>query len=730
MKMNYKKGLIFLALVLLAGAYFVFDLGALFNLGYLKSRQAEFKEFYARHQMLTILVFSGIYMVMAMLSLPGATTMTLAGGAIFGFVLGVVVVSIASTLGATLAFFNCRYLFRDVIQERYKDKLEVINRGVERDGALYLLMLRLSPVFPFFFVNAAFAKTYLKMFTYAWVSQVGMLPGTMVYVNAGTQLSKLESLRGILSPEVLFSFILLGIFPILSKKAVEWIKHRRTRKRYRKPRQFDFNVAVLGAGSGGLVAAYIAAAVKAKVALIEKDKMGGDCLNTGCVPSKALIRSAKVLHQARRARDWGFESAQIDFDFAQVMERVQDVVKTVEPHDSEERYRQLGVEVIRGEAKILNPYTLQVQGKEYTARNIIIATGARPLVPPIPGVDQVKPLTSDTIWKIRKLPSRLVVVGGGPIGCELAQAFARFGSQVTLLEGMNHLLLKEDPEVSDFIRQRFEAEGIRVLTGHMVEAFERQRGQKVVTCDCEGEKITISCDEILMALGRKANVTGFGLEELGVEIRPNGTIEVDPFLRANYPNIYAVGDVTGPFQFTHAASHQAWYASVNSLFSPLKKFKADYSVLPWTTFTDPEVARVGINETEARERGIPYEVVSYDLADLDRAITDGEAHGFVRILIPEGKDKILGVTIVSAHAGEMLPEFVLAMKHGLGLNKILGLIHAYPTFNEANKMAAGVWKKTHAPEKALKWLEKFHRWRRGGSTQPESPALGGVETSG
>ncbi|MFQ6612587.1 MAG: dihydrolipoyl dehydrogenase [Fidelibacterota bacterium] len=723
MKFNYKKRFIFLALILFIAAYFTFDLNAVFNLEFLKDRQVEFRVFYIQHRLLTILIFSTVYILMAMLSLPGATIMTLAGGTIFGFILGVIVVSVASTLGATLAFFNCRYLFRNTIQERYKNKLEVINRGVERDGALYLLMLRLSPAFPFFFINAAFAKTYLKMFTYAWVSQLGMLPGTIVLINAGTQLSRLESLSGILSPGILISFALLGVFPILSKKVVNMLKNRRNRKKFKKPQHCDYNVIVLGAGSGGLVVAYIASAVKARVALLEKNKMGGDCLNTGCVPSKAFIRSAKMLHYATRAKEWGFESTQVNFDFAQVMERVQIVIKTIEPHDSEERYRSLGVEVYTGEAKILDPYRVEIQGQVLTTRNIVVATGAGPLVPPVPGLESVQPLTSDTIWNLRKLPPHLVVVGGGPIGCELAQAFARFGSRVTLLEGMNRLLLKEDPEVSALVKNQFEKEGITVLTGHMVEAFENQEGQKTVTCDCEGEKIKINGDEILIALGRKANVNGFGLEKLGVEIRPNGTIEVDAFLRTNYPNIYAVGDVTGPYQFTHAAGHQAWYASVNSLFSPLKKFKVDYRVLPWTTFTDPEVARVGLNETEAREQGISHEVITYDLAELDRAITDGENQGFIRILVPPGKDKILGVTMVAAHAGDMLTEFVMAMKHGIGLNKILGLIHSYPTFGEANKLAAGVWKKKHAPATALKWLEKFHGWRR------KSPPAHGNQTA-
>ena len=707
-----KKIILLLLIATVLACFFIFDLGQYLDFQYLKTQQAQLAEFYSKNQVFTISVYSGLYIVIAMLSLPGATIMTLAGGAIFGLLYGTIIVSIASTIGATLAMINCRYLFRNAFQEKLKPVMKKVNHGVDKDGALFLFMSRLSPVFPFFLVNAAFAKTYINVFTYALVSQIGMLPGTAVFVNAGTQISKMESIGSILSLNMIFAFALLGIFPLASKKAVQWLKNRKLNKSVKKPKSYDYNMIVIGAGSGGLVSAYIAAAVKAKVALIEKHKMGGDCLNTGCVPSKAFIRSAKMLHYAKRAKDWGFDSTKVEYDFANVMDRVQNVIKKIEPHDSVERYTELGVKVYEGEAKIIDPYRVEVNGEILTTKNIVIATGARPLMPSIPGMDEVQPLTSDSLWNIRKLPTRLVVVGGGPIGCELAQAFSRFGSKVTLLEGMNRLLLKEDLEVSEAVRTKFEAEGITVLTGHMVEGLQSEGGSKVVTCNCQDEKINIECDEIIMALGRKANVTGFGLEELGVEIRKNGTIETDDFLRTNYPNIFAVGDVTGPYQFTHFAAHQAWYAAVNSLFSPFKKFKTDYRVIPWTTFTDPEVARVGINEQEAEEQGLDFEVTRYGLDDLDRAIADGEDHGFVKVITPKGKDKILGATIVGSHAGDILTEFVLAMKHGLGLNKILGTIHTYPTIGEANKYLAGNWKKAHAPEGLLNWIEKFHGWRR------------------
>ncbi|MBC8401259.1 MAG: dihydrolipoyl dehydrogenase [Candidatus Marinimicrobia bacterium] len=707
-----QKIILTVLIIALVAVYFIFDLGQFLNFEYLKEQQVQFQVFYQQNRLLTIGTFALTYIGVTMLSIPGAVILTLAGGAIFGFWLGTIVVSFASTSGATLAFFNCRYLFRDLFQDKLKDKLKIINAGVERDGALFLFTMRLAPLFPFFLVNAAFAKTFLNIWTFGWVSQIGMLAGTMVYVNAGTQLAKLESLAGILSPQMLLAFILLGIFPLLAKKGAEIIKRRKVMRKFKRPKKFDYNIVVIGAGSGGLVVAYIAAAVKAKVALIEKQKMGGDCLNTGCVPSKALLRSAKMLHYAKRAEDWGFKSTEVNFDFADVMERVQGIIKQIEPHDSVERFTSLGVEVFEGEAQVVDPFRVRVNGVTLTTRNIILASGAAPLIPPIPGIKEVNPLTSDSLWQIRKLPERLIVVGGGPIGSEMAQAMSRFGSKVSLVEAYDCVLYREDKDVSDHLCQTFVNEGIDVLVNHRVKKFEMQADHKVVICESDGKEVRIECDEVLLALGRKANISGYGLEELGVELRNNDTIQVDEFLRTNYPNIYAVGDVTGPFQFTHFASHQAWYAAVNSLFSPLKKFKADYRVIPWTTFTDPEVARVGINEKEAQEKNIAYEVVKYDIGELDRAIADGENNGFVKILTVPGKDKILGVTIIGPHAGDILGEFVTAMKYKLGLNKILGTIHVYPTISEANKYAAGNWKKAHAPQKILRWLKKFHAWRR------------------
>jgi pyruvate/2-oxoglutarate dehydrogenase complex dihydrolipoamide dehydrogenase (E3) component/uncharacterized membrane protein YdjX (TVP38/TMEM64 family) len=712
--MGRNRLIILLIIAILITLFFAFDLGQYLSLDYMKLKQTEFETIRQQSPWTTALVFFLVYVVVTALSLPGATVMTLVIGAVFGLGWGLLLVSFASTLGATLAFVISRFLLRETVQSKFGDRLAALNAGIEKDGAFYLFGLRLVPIFPFFIINLVMGLTPIRTWTFAWVSQLGMLAGTLVYVNAGTQLGKIESLSGILSAPLLFSFALLGVFPLIAKKILEAVKARKALSAYTKPDSFDTNIVVIGAGSGGLVASYIAAAVKAKITLIEKHKMGGDCLNTGCVPSKALIRSARFLAQSRRAVEFGFKTAEVDFDFADVMERVSRVVKTVEPHDSVERYTGLGVEVIEGEAQITSPFCVEINGREIRTKNIIVATGARPFVPPIDGIDQIDYFTSDNLWEIRQLPKRLLVLGGGPIGCELAQSFARFGSAVTIVEMAPRLMIREDDDVVALVAERFRDEGIDLRMGHKAKAFRLEGERKLLVAEYNGEDVTIEFDQLLVAVGRAANVSGFGLEELGVRLTERRTIEVNEFLQTNFPNIYACGDVAGPYQFTHTAAHQAWYAAVNALFAGFKRFRVDYSVIPFATFTDPEVARVGLNELEALEKNVAYEVTIYGLDDLDRAIADGENFGFVKVLTVPGKDKILGATIVGEHAGDLIAEFVAAMKHGFGLNKILGTIHIYPTWTEGNKYAAGNWKRAHKPDRLLHWVEQFHTWRRGG----------------
>jgi pyruvate/2-oxoglutarate dehydrogenase complex dihydrolipoamide dehydrogenase (E3) component/uncharacterized membrane protein YdjX (TVP38/TMEM64 family) len=680
-----------------------------FSFDNLKAQQSALEGWRERHPWGAALGFFAVYIAFTSLSLPAAAILTVLAGAIFGPWLGVLLVSFASAIGATLAMLLARFVLRDWVQRRFHAPLQGINRGIEKEGAFYLFTLRLVPAFPYFLINLAMGLTPIRAWTFYWVSQVAMFPATVLYVNAGTQLARLDSLRGILSWQLVGVLVLLGIFPLAAKKTLDFARARRVYARWKKPARFERNLVVIGAGSAGLVAAYIAAAVRAKVTLIEKGRMGGDCLNTGCVPSKALIRSARLVAQIRDAHRFGLRSATAEVDFAAIMERVQRVIRDIEPHDSVERYTQLGVECISGRARITSPWSVEVNGRTLTTRSIVIATGAEPFVPPIPGIDAVGCLTSETVWNLRELPQRLLVLGGGPIGCELAQAFARLGSQVTQVEMLPRILPREDAEFSEMVAQQMRADGVRLLTGHKAARFLNH----TLVCEHQGTEKQIPFDALLCAVGRVARTKGFGLEELGIGLTKARTIETNEFLQTVYPNIYACGDVAGPYQFTHVGAHQAWFASVNALFGFARKFRADYSVIPWATFTEPEVARVGLNELEAKERGVPYEVTVYGLDDLDRAIADGTAHGRVKVLTRPGSDRVLGATIAGEHAGDLIAEFVAAMRHGFGLNKILGTIHIYPTLAEANKYAAGAWKKAHAPQRVLGALEKLHAWRRG-----------------
>jgi pyruvate/2-oxoglutarate dehydrogenase complex dihydrolipoamide dehydrogenase (E3) component/uncharacterized membrane protein YdjX (TVP38/TMEM64 family) len=709
---SYGRIALVLLLVGAVAAFFLLGLGQYLTLENLKAQQAGLAAFVAREPVLAIGGFFLLYVAVTGLSLPGAAILTLAAGAIFGLLLGTMIVSFASVMGATLAFLSSRYILRDWVKARFGERVAAIDRGIEKDGAFYLLTLRLIPVFPFFLINLAMGLTAMRVLTYALVSQIGMLPGTIVYVLAGTQLAAIESTSDILSPALIGSFVLLGLFPLLAKFVVGWVKGRRVYKGWKRPKRFDRNLVVIGAGAGGLVTAYIGATVRAKVTLIEAHKMGGDCLNTGCVPSKAIIRSARAAHEMRHADAFGLEPAEPKVPFRAVMDRVHEIIRHIEPADSVERFTGLGVDVRQGYARIVDPWTVEIDGKErITTRAIVIAAGGEPAVPDLPGLAEAGYLTSDTMWDALsgrdELPARVAILGGGPIGTEMAQAFARLGSAVTQVERGPRILPREDEEVSAFVQQTLVAEGVRLLTDHQALRVD---GKALIARGPNGE-VSIPFDEIIVAVGRKARLTGYGLEELGVET--DRTVITNDFLQTRLSNIYAAGDVAGPYQFTHVAAHQAWFAAVNALFGSFRKFRADYRVMPWVTYTDPEVAHVGHNEVSAAEANLPYEVVRYELGHLDRAVTESANTGFVKLLVQPGKDRVLGATIVAHNAGEMLAPWVLAMKHGLGLNKMLGTIHAYPTMAEANKYAAGEWKKAHKPERVLNLLERYHGWRRG-----------------
>ncbi len=720
--MKASRWLLLLALALALGLFFALDLGRFLTLDALQQRQQLFADWYARKPWELRGAYFALYFAVAALALPGAALLTLAGGAIFGFGWGLLLVSFASSLGATASFRIARLLLRDWVQARFATQLAEINAGVQRAGWLYLLSLRLIPVVPFFLINLTMGLTSLRSWTFYWVSQLGMLVGTAVYVNAGIQLGALHSLSDVASPVLLGSLALLGLLPLLLRRVWRHLERRRVYVRWKgvKPRRFDRNLVVIGAGAGGLVSAYIAAAVKAKVTLVEAHQMGGDCLNTGCVPSKALLRSARMAHQMRYADAYGLRPAEPVFDFKLLMQRVQQVIADIAPHDSVARYTALGVDVVQGHATITNPWTVEIAlngggTQVLTTRSIVIAAGAQPVVPPLPGLDQVGYLTSETMWAhlatLDTLPDRWVVLGGGPIGCELAQAFARLGAQVTQVEMADRLLLREDDEVSAITQAALEADGVRVLTGHQALRCELQGDSKQLVLLHQGQELRVPFDRLLCAVGRAARLSGYGLEALG--IATDKTVVTDDHLQTLYPNIYAAGDVAGPYQLTHVAAHQAWYATVNALFGDFKRFAVHYRAIPQATFTDPEIARVGLNVREAQGRGVAYDVTRFELAELDRAIADSATRGFVQVLTVPGKDRILGVSIVGAQAAELLAEYVLAMQHGLGLGKILGTVHSYPTMAEANKYAAGAWRRAHQPQALLRWLQRFQDWRRG-----------------
>lgn len=712
--MNLKRGILLIIIVMMIAAFFIFDIGQYLTLESLKAHQQDLAGYIESNWLQAFIIYFVIYVTATALSLPGAVILTLGAGALFGLGFGLLLASFASTIGATLAFLVSRFLLRDWVKSTFSERIKAIDKGVEKDGPFYLLSLRLVPIFPFFVINLVMGVTSIKTVTYYLVSQVGMLIGTAVYVNAGTQLAEIEAVSDIASKELILSFVLLGIFPIIAKLILNFIKQKRVYKGWQKPKTFDRNMVVIGAGSAGLVTAYIAAAVKASVTLVEKHKMGGDCLNTGCVPSKSLLHASKLAHTHKVSANAGVNYQAPEVDFKAVMSQVHNVIKTIEPHDSIERYESLGVKVVTGSATIVSPWQVDIQTADgvqsLTTKNIIIATGASAFVPPIPGLQDIDYLTADNLWDLTEQPKRLVVLGGGPIGSELSQAFGRLGTQVTQVEMLPQLLAKEDPDAAQYLYDQLIKDGVDVRLNTKATAIEKTDEGKFIILEKDGKQEKLPFDEILIAVGRMANLKGFGLEKLGIET--NRVVVTNEMLQTKYPNILAAGDVAGPYQFTHTAAHQAWYAAVNALFRPFKTFKVDYRVIPWATFTDPEIATVGLNEQAAKEQNIEYEVTRYDIGGLDRALADDHARGFVKVLTPPGKDKILGATIVGAQAGELIAEFVLAMKYNLGMNKILGTIHIYPTMAEASKYAAGNWKKAHAPEKLLKFVERFHAWRR------------------
>ncbi len=709
--MNKIRLLLLVGVAAVLGSWFVFDLERYVGLELVQSQLGALQAFKEENFPLTALIYFAVYVLMAAFSIPGALLMTLLGGALFGLLWGTVIISFASSVGATAAFLIARTLLHDWVQKRYGKKLEPINRGIRKDGGFYLFTIRMVPLFPFFLVNLAMSLTPIRWPTFYIASQSGMLLSTAVFVNAGSELASITSLSGLVSGSVLFSIALVGVTPLVARFIVGGLQRRKLARKFGRPRKFDVDTVVIGGGAAGLVASLIVAHARAKVILIERERMGGDCLYTGCVPSKALLRSGQIKSLIDNAARFGVKDAGGKVDFPAVMARIREIIARIEPHDSPERFTSLGVECVAGEAKIESPYTVRVNDRRITTRSIILATGARPLVPQIPGLDRIDYLTSDTVWNLESLPQRLLVVGGGPIGCELSQAFSNLGSQVTQVEMAPRILFREDADVAEVLAEQFAGQGIKMLTGHKVVRFGTDANGDFMEAEYQGGSIREYFDRVLLALGRKPNVEGFGLEELELPLTAGGAVEVNSYLQTAYPNIYACGDVAGPYQFTHMASHQAWFAAMNALAGGWRK--VNYKAVPWATFTSPEVARVGLSEQEARERDIEFEVSRHELETHDRALADGANKGFVKVLTIPGKDRILGAAIVGNHAGELIGEFVLAMTHDMGLGKIAAATHIYPTMLEANKFAANAWRKAHMPKAVFPWLERYFRWRRG-----------------
>jgi pyruvate/2-oxoglutarate dehydrogenase complex dihydrolipoamide dehydrogenase (E3) component/uncharacterized membrane protein YdjX (TVP38/TMEM64 family) len=717
-----KKGIVLAIIALAVIGYYTIpeSYKSILSLQGLQAALESFRAYYVANPAFTLILFIGVYIISAALSLPFASLLTVLSGALFPLPVAILATLTGATIGALLAMLAARTLLKDFVNNRFKDRMAQMEKGFAQEGLFYLFALRLVPAFPFFMVNLVMGITPIKAVSFVWVSFVGMLPGTSAYVLAGQQFSQITSLQGIISPQMLGVFALLGLLPIALKKVLQILRSQKVYKKYTKPQSYDYNVITIGAGAGGLVSSYIGAAMGAKVALIEKNKMGGDCLNTGCVPSKALLHAAEQLYKANATLQKYGDNHRLDVraDNVQqkVLQHVRDSIKKISPHDSVQRYTSLGVSVYNAHATVLDPWTVELVDTEgaksrITGKKIILATGAQPVVPPFAGLSDVPYRTSDTFWDLQKLPQRLLIVGGGPIGCELAQACARLGVQVSIIERAPRLFGREDYKVANILQNSLQEQGVTIHTGYSVERFIKdQNGFFVIAKNENGQELQVEFDEVLLALGRKAR-RGFGLEELGIKSTHTGTIAVNERLQTNYPNIYAVGDAAGPFQFTHFASHQAWYAAVNALLSPFWSFKVDYRVIPRVTYTYPQVARVGLNEEEAKIKGLEYEVTEYHLNELDRAITEEQNFGFVQVITPKGKDTVLGVTIVGEYAGELLAEWALAMKNKIGLKKILGTIHAYPTYAEANKSVAGAWMQKHRPLKALQLATKFFAWR-------------------
>lgn len=698
-------------------------------------------------------IFVGLYVVATVLFVPGSL-LTLGAGAVFGVALGSVCVSISATLGATAAFLVGRYLARDAIARKIEkhEKFATIDRAVADEGWKIVLLTRLSPVFPFTLLNYAFGLTRVKLSHYVLASWIGMIPGTVMYVYLGSLVNVGAGHRqrttgewvlygvGLLATVTVTVFVTRLARRALAKKIGSTETVQSSKEIMSVPsapvlvRPADahnarlvsnvhppdwqnpspapcYNLVVIGAGTAGLVTAAGAAGLGAKVALVEKSLLGGDCLNVGCVPSKAVIRSGRAVFDAKEAGPFGVRVGKpVEIDFSAVMERMRKLRADLSPHDSAQRFANLGVDVFLGEARFASPDTVEVAGQTLRFKRAVIATGARAVEPPILGLAEAGYLTNETVFNLTQRPARLAVIGGGPIGCELAQAFQRLGSQVSLLHKNAHLLDREDMEAAALVQKAFIREGVALHLNATITRVERSAGGKLVYYEAQGKEETLAVDEILAGAGRAPNIEGLNLEAAGVRYDRRKGVLVNDCLQTSNPHIYGAGDVCLAWKFTHAADFSARIVIQNALF--LGRKKASTLTMPWCTYTDPEIAHVGLYERDARERGVEVDTYVREFKEVDRAVLDGEEDGFVKFHVKKGHDEILGATIVARHAGEMISEISVAMAARIGLGKLASVIHPYPTQAEALRQCGDAYNRTRLTPTVKKWMGRWLAWQR------------------
>lgn len=659
-------------------------------------------------------LFALAYVAVTALSLPLALWLTLAGGALFGHGIGIPLVALSATAGATLAFLAARHLLRDAVTRRFADRMAAIDRGVARDGWRYLLSLRLVPAIPFFAVNLAMGLTAMPLRSYVVATFVGMLPATAIYVNAGVALGRLRSPSDILTLPAAGSLVLLAALPWVARIGAGVLHRSRPAGRWTRPRRFDRNLIVIGAGAAGLVASLTAATARARVTLVEAGRMGGECLNTGCVPSKALLASARAAEAQRRGPRFGLAPAPVVVDFPAVMRRVAGVIAAIAPHDSAERYRSLGAEVLAGRARLVDPWTVEIAlaaggTTRRSARHIVIATGSAPVVPAIEGLTTTPHVTTDTLWdrlaQMDAAPARMAILGGGAVGVELGQALQRLGSAVTLIEAGPRLLPREDPEAVALVTGRLEAEGVRILTEtRALSAAPEGDGARIELAGPAGRE-SLRCDLLLVATGRRPRLDGIGLDDLGL----------DPADPGAWPeSLILAGDADGGPQLTHRAGASGWATAMRALAAPFWRPAVPEDGVARVVFTDPELASCGLSEAEARARGLAVETTRFDLGTLDRALADGDGdgEGIVKVLTRAGSDRILGTTIVGPHASDLAGLVVLAMRRRIGLGALQSVPFAYPTYPEALGRTGGQWRLQRLSPRLLGLAQRWNDLRR------------------